>query len=455
MYIIISILHIFLKLISKTVIIAFIFGKDIIFSQPLLNHGFDYKLKKIIYDAGQNWDQLSSIGYEKHSFHEETMQSKYKIGFLEFNKYQSLYGTGRLIFKNRFFAYLDSKIFPSYNNRNIRYIDRQKEIFSSGIGYRNDWVLLQLGKGRENWGAGSDICLALSDNSAPFNYIKLASDYGSIRVNYIHGFLERTSNGSNRYINGRGIEWTNKKSAVISISEIIIYSGYNRSLDYSYLNPISSHLELELNNRLNVLGNLNSNAVWQIHLDFRFNKRSRLSMNYLFDEFVIDPEIEIGKEHGRAYSIKYAFNILSKEKNIVNVFFTKTLIGTPTFRHGLGTNNFVNDGKPLGWIFGSDGRNIKIGTSFSRKEKMLGEIYFGLLETGEETINDRPLEPYKDYLKSSFPSGEKTQDLIFSAIFQRKLNKIFFINFNFNLIKPLSKGPFLPNYGLNILFSFN
>ena len=134
------------------------------------------------------------------------------------------------------------------------------------------------------------------------------------------------------------------------------------------MNPISSHLELELNNRLNVLGNLNSNAVWQIHLDFRFNKRSRLSMNYLFDEFVIDPEIEIGKEHGRAYSIKYAFNILSKEKNIVNVFFTKTLIGTPTFRHGLGTNNFVNDGKPLGWIFGSDGRNIKIGTSFLEKK---------------------------------------------------------------------------------------
>ena len=38
---------------------------------------------------------------------------------------------------------------------------------------------------------------------------------------------------------------------------------------------------------------------------------------------------------------------------------------------------------------------------------MLGEIYFGLLETGEETINDRPLEPYKDYLKSSFPSERK------------------------------------------------
>ena len=71
---------------------------------------------------------------------------KYKIGFLEFNKYQSLYGTGRLIFKNRFFAYLDSKIFPSYNNRNIRYIDRQKEIFSSGIGYRNDWFFYSLEK---------------------------------------------------------------------------------------------------------------------------------------------------------------------------------------------------------------------------------------------------------------------------------------------------------------------
>ena len=58
----------------------------------------------------------------------------------------------------------------------------------------------------------------------------------------------------NRYITARGFEWTNKKSLIIGFSETVIYSGENRSFDIGYLNPISSHLEIELNNRLNIIG---------------------------------------------------------------------------------------------------------------------------------------------------------------------------------------------------------
>ena len=216
------------------------------------------------------------------------------------------------------------------------------EISMSGVGFKNDWVYLQFGRGRENWGAGSYINLALSDNSAPYNYLKLASNYGKIRVNYIHGFLERTSLGINRYINARGVEWTNRESVVISLSEIIIYSGYNRSFDFSYLNPLASHLELELNNRLNTPGNENSNAVWQLHVDFKIKNSSRFSFNYLLDEFVIDPEIEINKNHGNAYSLKYVHSLQFNKNNIINVFISKIYVGTPTFRHLSGTNNFVN-----------------------------------------------------------------------------------------------------------------
>ena len=41
-----------------------------------------------------------------------------------------------------------------------------------------------------------------------------------------------------------------------------VYSGENRSLDLGYLNPISSHLEIELE-QVNNVGN-NSNAVGYI-----------------------------------------------------------------------------------------------------------------------------------------------------------------------------------------------
>ena len=60
------------------------------------------------------------------------------------------------------------------------------------------------------------------------------------------------------------------------------------------MNPISTHLEVELNERLNITGGENANAIWQLSFDYLFKKRLRISINYLFDEFVIDEE-EKGK----------------------------------------------------------------------------------------------------------------------------------------------------------------
>tara|TARA_A100001015_G_scaffold268156_1_gene318799 strand:- start:1285 stop:1794 length:510 start_codon:yes stop_codon:yes gene_type:complete len=166
----------------------------------------------------------------------------------------------------------------------------------SGFGYQNKWAKIQIANGIEDWGAGEQISLALNHKSESYDYLTIASNYGNIRVKYIHGFLEQYEL-NNRYINARGIEWTNKKNFLLGLSESIIYSGKNRSIDLAYLNPIGSHLEIELNERLNVVGGNNANAVWQIHSDFYFKNKLRFSGNYLFDEFVLDQNIEQGKEH--------------------------------------------------------------------------------------------------------------------------------------------------------------
>ena len=60
---------------------------------------------------------------------------------------------------------------------------------SSGIGFKNNWVNLKIGRGRENWGAGQEIQLALSKESGSYDYFSLYSNYGRLGVKYIHGFL--------------------------------------------------------------------------------------------------------------------------------------------------------------------------------------------------------------------------------------------------------------------------
>ena len=229
-------------------------------------------------------------------------------------------------------------------------------------------MTLQVGKGRENWGAGSNIELALSEESNSYDYLMLASNYGNIRVNYLHGVLETTDKNINRYINSRGIEWTNKKFLIVGFSETIIYSGYNRSLDIGYLNPIASHLEIELNNRLNVFGSRSSNAIWQLHLDWLIKNNIRFSYNYLLDEFVLDPETQKNKEHGNALSTKLLYTPLKNTNHIVSLYISFIRVGTSTFRHGVGTNNFVNKGKPLGWDRGSDGEELNFGINYYNKK---------------------------------------------------------------------------------------
>ena len=65
------------------------------------------------------------------------------------------------------------------------------KIIHRDLDSKNNWVNLQLGRGREGWGAGSNIHLAMNDKSKPYDYFKLSSNYGNLRVSYIHGFLEK------------------------------------------------------------------------------------------------------------------------------------------------------------------------------------------------------------------------------------------------------------------------
>ena len=210
----------------------------------------------------------------------------------------------------------------------------------------------------------------------------------------------------------RGIEWTNQKSMVVGLSETVIYSGENRPLDIGYLNPMATHLEIELNDRLNIVGASNANAVWQASIDWVAASELRLSGNFLFDEFVIDKvEKDAGKEHGFAYSLRLSYS-LNKD---LNLFLSNIKVGTPTFRHGQGTNNFVIRNKPLGWVYGSDGQEISLGVNYYNQRNLFIKVKSGLRELGEESIINRPYDAYADYLKGPFPSGNVEETIFLNS----------------------------------------
>ena len=431
-----------------------LFVFSIIYSQDILKDSYSYQVQNLLYDIGKQWESISCFNTIKikNNFSESGLLPSHLynpssiVGLknnmesmrVRYSRYSS--------FNNSFYGYIHSIL-------SIK--DNIFEIDASAFGFKNSWVQLHIGRGRENWASGNDIQLALSNKSNPYEYFKLSSDYDRIRVNYIHGFLESTNHGINRYLTARGIEWSNKKNLLIGLSETVIYSGYNRSIDIGYLNPISSHLEIELNERLNFTGNGNANAVWQSHIDYLIRDRIRLSINILFDEFVIDRSIEVGKEHGDAYSIRIAYSPLLSSKNIITLFGSKIKVGTPTFRHyANGTNNFIFGSKPFGWEYGSDGTETNIGINFFNRENIIISIISGILLIGEESIINREFDIHNnDYQKGLFPSGNIEESRFLKTQLQWKIKHNILINCNTDLIfLHKSSKQFKFSLGLDIIY---
>lgn len=406
-----------IEFITKIKLSLIIILFDLSFSQSVPNHFFAFKKNKIMAEAGLQWNLNTSLGYLrfqnliKKNNDKDFLKTRY--GLISKNHDFAYYGFGLLSISNSLYCYTFSRVVSNPNSfdrftglvqKKSRFGFNSGESDLAGIGYDNGRTIFQIGRGRESWGAGEDIEIALNKNSPAYDYFLFGIMLDKIKLLSINGFLESNSAGVNRYLSGRGIEFNNKKNFLISLSEIVVYSGINRPLDMAYLNPVSSHLEIELNDRQNKLGTSSGNAVWQISIDSRPKKKTRFSFNFLFDELILDKiQKSQGKESMFAYSSKLTQNIISDSKHILNVGISNIFVGAQTFKHEDGNNNFVQRGFPLGWKYGSNGKEYKVQIDYLNFDNLIFNLDFGLLVLGSESILDNPYEPYKYY--NSFGVG--------------------------------------------------
>ena len=81
-----------------------------------------------------------------------------------------------------------------------------------------DKFLIQLGRGRQSWGAGNMANLALDEkNSPPYEYLLSGVNLGKFKFRSFNGFLESDSIGFNRYISSKGRNITTK-NLLLSLS---------------------------------------------------------------------------------------------------------------------------------------------------------------------------------------------------------------------------------------------
>ncbi len=163
-----------------------------------------------------------------------------------------------------------------------------------------------------------------------------------------------------------------------------------------------------------------------------------------------------GKGPSRAYSLKTVYSPLIKDNSLLLCYLSIISVGTNTFRHEVGYNNFVQRNDPLGWGIGSDSREIKIGFDWLYQKKIITRINFGTENIGEKNFINNLYTPYEDYLDEPFPSGSvNIVKFISTGVYWWwKPNIAFFSDLKYG--DSNKTGSYIrTNFGVNIYYGLN
>ena len=101
----------------------------------------------------------------------------------------------------------------------------------------------------------------------------------------------------------------------------------------------------------------NGNAIWQLSFDSMYKNLFRISGNFIIDELILDKEeVDRGKDNGLGLSFKFSCMPINIDDLLL--YFSYINIGTNTYRHELGTNNFVIKGTIRAGSMAGDGFEV-------------------------------------------------------------------------------------------------
>lgn len=350
--------------------------------------------------SGQSLSQKENFslklisGYENYfSIKDNSSHNLYTYLNIRFNKKIRMWLNPRITTNKNYLNNFSGIIQP-----NDRFGFNSGEIDKSGFGFFDKNFKIWYGRGRKNWGAIALNNLALSNYSPSFDHLSSEFHSNKYTFKYFHGFLETINENYNRYIVGKGIEYKNNSNLIIGLHEVVIYSGINRPIDLSYLNPVSFHLDIELNQRVNdINGTGSQNAIWQISGDIILKDKLRMSANFLIDEFAIDDK-KINSVTGDTtnsqnyfgYQMRLAYSEILFKDFFATVYFENIFIGPNTLRHERGQNNFVTRNKPLGYSLGSDCKRSLLGFRLVTPYKLIIQLNTSVNEFGRGNLKNLP-----------------------------------------------------------------
>ncbi|MGH2574650.1 MAG: capsule assembly Wzi family protein [Ignavibacteria bacterium] len=293
----------------------------------------------------------------------------------------------------------------------------------------NDWLGLTAGREALKFGTGFIDKLIVSNNSAPFDFLKLDLSYKKIKYTFFHSSIvgndTAVSQLESKYFVYHRLEIGPMFSGFMRLgfNEMVIYS--NIPINFAFLNPIAFLTSADLNTELP--GKNSNNTLIGIDAQFFPVKKLSLQTSLLIDDLNFET---LGDTDSKGNDNKFAYQAgISWEDaftlNNLNLMYEFTHIDPFVYSHRQFNNSYAHWNQPLGHFLNpnSDEHAFKLSFNFGSRLNLsltykLQRSGMNFIDTAGQFINvgSNILDGRGDFLrKNVFLEGTRVNRNILTA----------------------------------------
>ncbi len=257
-------------------------------------------------------------------------------------------------------------------------------------------IFASIGRSSMIWGPEQHDALLLSDNAPPLDRIWLGYEHPALRFDYFITRLDDVVHNDStlvRYISAHRLSFRKKGVFEFGLSELVLYGGLNRPVDWRYLNPFVPYYWEQWNR------GSDDNVFFGADFSLYWPHRSRIFGELMIDDFQIDLESE-------PHQVGYKLGIDALEPFGLQRLFTKlsyTRVNTTVYGQNQPQNLYLYYGKPIGYFDGNDQDRILALLRYHISRTFDAELEFRFTRKGEGRIVQHVKSgvPFED----KFPTG--------------------------------------------------
>ena len=279
-------------------------------------------------------------------------------------------------------------------------------------GARKSDVSLNLVAGRDwvFWGASPFTSVGISDNSPPFDQVRLTGDFGKFKATAFTAQLDSTWNDENirylakRYLSGHRLDYQHNDRLEIGIAEWVLYGGDAQTLEFKYANPVTFYYALQYNAKAD------DNVMFAFDIAIRPVDGVRLYGEWLIDDFQYVPGARDPHAVAWLCGAEWYPQKLARRLGIHTEY---ARVNRWAYTHLVPDNQFTHFGEMIGHPIGTDSDTLTMRADYQFTVSTEAAFAARISRNGEGTVASRFYG--EDFNALPFPTGVVERITAFSS----------------------------------------